>query len=61
MTDGTRFIDAVETWWGARTGRPVDLADNRRPLAEYRRSCSPAERAELDRADALAAAPAAGR
>lgn len=45
--DGFWYLDAVETWWGERTGRPVDLADNREPFLDYARQCSPTERREL--------------
>ena len=29
---GFRYLDAIESWWGRLTGRPVDLVDNRKPL-----------------------------
>jgi hypothetical protein len=44
---GFELLDAIETWWGERTGRPVDLADNRRPFLDYVRACSAAQRQEL--------------
>jgi len=44
---GYQSIDALEQWWGQKTGRAVDLKDNRRPFEEYRKSCSEAERAEI--------------
>jgi hypothetical protein len=45
--NGYWYLDAIETWWGARTGRPVDLEDNRRPFLDYVGACSPEERDEL--------------
>ena len=41
------YIDALEKWWGEKTGRAVDLKDNREPFEEYKRTCSPEERGEL--------------
>lgn len=44
---GFWYLDALETWWGERTGRPVDLADNRQPFLDYAVNCSDEEKAEL--------------
>ena len=44
---GYQYLDEVERWWGEKTGRPVNLEDNRAPFAEYRKACSPTERAEI--------------
>ena len=44
---GYQFLDALETWWGKRTGRPVDLQDNRAPFETYKKECSDVERREL--------------
>ncbi len=45
--EGFADLDALETWWGARTGRPVDLSDNRTPFLDYAAAASPREKAEL--------------
>jgi len=45
--NGFWYLDAIETWWGSRTGRPVDLEDNRRPFLDYVAACSAEEREEL--------------
>lgn len=44
---GFQYLDAIETWWGEKTGRQVDLADNRQPFYEYARDASSREKAEL--------------
>jgi hypothetical protein len=44
---GFAFLDALEQGWGEKTGRPVNLADNREPLEQYQRDCSDPERAEI--------------
>lgn len=44
---GFQYLDALETWWGSKTQRPVDLHDNRKPFYEYVRSTSATEKAEL--------------
>jgi hypothetical protein len=44
---GFWYLDALETWWGERTGRPVNLADNREPFLDYAARCSEDEKAEL--------------
>lgn len=44
---GFTYLDAIETWWGAKTGRPVNLEDNRAPFLEYAASATPEEKAEL--------------
>lgn len=33
--NGFWYLDAIETWWGERTGRRVNLADNRKPFLDY--------------------------
>jgi len=33
--NGFWYLDALETWWGKKTGRPVDLDDNREPFVDY--------------------------
>lgn len=45
--DGFWYLDALETWWGERTGRAVNLDDNRQPFLAYVRSASAEEKAEL--------------
>lgn len=35
--NGFWYLDAIETWWGERTGRRVNLDDNRKPFLEYAR------------------------
>ncbi len=47
LEQGYQYLDALETWWGERTGRPVDLNDNREPLARYLQSASRAQAAEV--------------
>jgi hypothetical protein len=44
---GFSWLDAIETWWGKATGRPVDLDDNRRAFREYLATCAPQECAEI--------------
>lgn len=41
---GYALLDALETMWGKRFGRPANLDDNRVPYREYVRTCSDAER-----------------
>lgn len=45
--NGFWYLDALEVWWGERTGSRVDLADNRIPFRDFAKACSVAERAEL--------------
>lgn len=33
--DGFWYLDAIETWRGEHTGRPVNLDDNRRPTESF--------------------------
>jgi hypothetical protein len=47
LENGFWYLDAIETWWGEKTGRPVDLADNRRPFADFAARASASETAEL--------------
>src|SRR5205823_4147416 len=44
---GFQFLDALEKWWGDKTGRPVNLEDNRAAFKEYLKECSDVERAEV--------------
>ncbi len=44
---GYQFVDALEKWWGEKTGRAVNLRDNRAAFEEYKRRCSDIERAEI--------------
>lgn len=44
---GYECLDALETWWGEKTGRAVDLHDNRLPFYDYVKNCTKDERAEL--------------
>ncbi|MBL8993379.1 MAG: hypothetical protein JNM63_08570 [Spirochaetia bacterium] len=44
---GYWYLDAIETWWGEKTGRPVDLNDNREPFREYASACSGVSKGEL--------------
>jgi len=45
--NGFWYLDAIETWWGEKTGRPVNLMDNRQPFLDYVSHCSSQEKAEL--------------
>lgn len=44
---GYQYIDAIETWWGEHTGRPVNLEDNREPLKRYLGSANEAQLSEV--------------
>lgn len=48
LDQGYRYLDAIETWWGERTGRPVDLEDNRLAFADYLEQATPAQMAEVN-------------
>lgn len=45
--NGFQYLDALATWWGRKSGSPVDLDAIRAPFLEYAKTCSAAERAEL--------------
>lgn len=45
--EGFRDLDALATWWAAKTGRKTNLDAIRAPFREYARACSVTERAEL--------------
>jgi hypothetical protein len=47
LGQGYQYLDAIETWWGERHGRPVNLADNRLPLLHYIESANAEQRSEL--------------
>jgi|TARA_B110000305_G_C19390812_1_gene614762 hypothetical protein len=47
LEDGFQYLDALEVWLGEKTGRPVDLNDNRAPLRRYIESASEAEKNEV--------------
>ncbi len=47
LEHGFEYLDAIETWWGARTGRPVDLADNREPYLRLREEAASLQTTEL--------------
>ena len=46
---GYQFLDALEQWWGQKTGRPVNPAEKRQAFEEYqKRAIARAqERAEI--------------
>jgi len=35
-----QYLDAIETWWGQKTGRPVNLDDNRAAFDEFKKKTS---------------------
>lgn len=47
LENGFQYLDALETWWGEKTGRPVNLANNRDAFMEYLQFASPEERLEV--------------
>ncbi|GHC00402.1 endo-1,3-alpha-glucanase family glycosylhydrolase [Cerasicoccus arenae] len=47
LDEGYLYLDSLETWIGERTGRVVDLSDNRLPLKEYLKNASSAQLDEM--------------
>lgn len=49
LENGFQFLDALEVWLGEKTGREVNLDDNRTPFQRYLETASEAERNEVPR------------
>ncbi|MDF1739635.1 MAG: hypothetical protein P1U86_10785 [Verrucomicrobiales bacterium] len=47
LENGFQYLDALEVWLGEKTGREVDLEDNRAPFQRYIENASEAERNEV--------------
>ncbi len=47
LDEGYLYIDSLETWIGEKTGREVNLEDNRAPLEKYLRTANVAQQHEL--------------
>lgn len=47
LDNGFQYLDALETWWGEKTGRSVNLNDNRKAFQEYLENVSAEERMEI--------------
>ena len=45
--NGFQYLDALAIWSAARRGEHADLDAIRKPLLQYRRECSPQQRAEM--------------
>jgi sugar phosphate isomerase/epimerase len=55
LENGFQYLDAFEVWLGEKTGRTVNLDDNRIPFRRYLEQCSEAEKREVPaRADEVA-------
>ena len=47
VEQGYQYLDALESWWGERTGRVINLEDNRVPFTRYMQSANSSQLAEL--------------
>lgn len=47
LENGFRYLDALEVWLGEKTGRAVDLEDNRKPFRRFLEAASEAEIKEI--------------
>ncbi|WOO41843.1 endo-1,3-alpha-glucanase family glycosylhydrolase [Rubellicoccus peritrichatus] len=47
LGNGFQYLDALESWWSEKTGRPANLEDNREAFMEYLQVASPEERSEV--------------
>lgn len=47
LEKGYRYLNALETWIGERTGRTVNLDDNKEPFESYLETSTPAQKRQL--------------